>query len=62
LCLYPVFVDIPQITEEDKGTYINGCALLAYLGILIAWGPIQTMAVELFPTVVRYALFEFIYP
>lgn len=37
----------------NKDILTNIFSLLANLGISTAWGPIQTMTIELLPTVVR---------
>lgn len=38
---------------SNKGSMINGFALVANIGITTAWGPVQTMTIELYPTVIR---------
>ena len=37
-----------------QGALINGFALVANIGITTAWGPVQTITIELYPTVIRY--------
>ena len=39
-------------TDKRNGLTI-GFALVADLAIAAAWGPLQTMTVELYPTVIR---------
>lgn len=36
-----------------KDSLTNGFAMFANLGIGVAWGPVQLMTLELYPTVVR---------
>lgn len=43
------FTDVPT-----KDTLTNIFALLAHTGTSTVWGPVQTMTVELYPTVIRY--------
>ncbi|KAL4240616.1 hypothetical protein ACF0H5_001407 [Mactra antiquata] len=38
---------------DNKGAMINGFAQLANIGITTAWGSVQTMTIELYPTVIR---------
>ncbi|XP_053408167.1 solute carrier family 22 member 4-like isoform X2 [Mercenaria mercenaria] len=49
-----LLVGIVQYIDTDlRDSLTNGFALFASLGIGIAWGPVQLMTLELYPTVVR---------
>lgn len=49
-----LIVGIVQYIDTDKrDSLTNGFALVANLGMATAWGPIQTMTIETYPTVVR---------
>ncbi|KAL4228893.1 hypothetical protein ACF0H5_011933 [Mactra antiquata] len=49
-----LIVGIVQNIETDlKGPLTNGFAMFASLGIGVAWGPVQLVILELYPTVVR---------
>ena len=39
--------------SDSKGAITNGFAIVANLGISMAWGPVQTLTIETFPTVIR---------
>ncbi|XP_067658276.1 uncharacterized protein [Haliotis asinina] len=39
--------------EEDKGNYINACALMAKCATFLGWLVIQALCVEQYPTVIR---------
>ena len=42
---------------DKKGAITNGFAIVANLGMAMAWGPVQTLTIETFPTVIRYFTF-----
>ncbi|XP_053393714.1 organic cation/carnitine transporter 2-like [Mercenaria mercenaria] len=51
-------VGVVQTVEvPNRDALTNGFALLAHIGITMAWGPVQTMTIELYPTVVRNIAF-----
>lgn len=45
------FVQATDAPHQDVLT--NVFAMLAYIGINVGWGPVQTIALELYPTVIR---------
>ncbi|XP_060552264.1 organic cation transporter protein-like [Ruditapes philippinarum] len=45
---------VPTFNAPHKDELTNGFALVANMGITMAWGPVQTMTIELYPTVIRY--------
>ncbi|XP_060552265.1 organic cation transporter protein-like [Ruditapes philippinarum] len=44
---------VQTLDLQNKDTLINIFALIANAGISTAWGPVQTMTIELYPTVIR---------
>ncbi|XP_053393423.1 solute carrier family 22 member 4-like isoform X2 [Mercenaria mercenaria] len=48
---------VQTIDAPNKDSLTNGFALLAHTGIATAWGPVQTMTIELYPTVIRNIAF-----
>ena len=38
---------------ENSSTIINGCAMVAKLGVAAAWAALMTFTTETYPTVVR---------
>ncbi|XP_053395829.1 solute carrier family 22 member 21-like [Mercenaria mercenaria] len=44
---------VQTVEAPNRDALTNGFALLAHTGITMAWGPVQTMTIELYPTVVR---------
>ncbi|XP_053395964.1 organic cation transporter protein-like [Mercenaria mercenaria] len=44
---------VQTVEAPNRDALTNGFALLAHIGITMAWGPVQTMTIELYPTVVR---------
>ena len=49
--LVKVCVYLSDAPHKDEIT--NAFALVANIGIYTAWGPVQLMTIELYPTVVR---------
>ena len=50
----PQFIGLIYFPDIDaKDSLTNGFALFAYMGIVMLWGSIQTMTIELYPTVIR---------
>ena len=51
---YYIIALLSCFTDSDsKGAIINGFAIVANLGMGMAWGPVQTLTIETFPTVIR---------
>ena len=51
---YIIIALLSCFTDSDsKGAIINGFAIVANLGMGMAWGPVQTLTIETFPTVIR---------
>ncbi|XP_045211468.2 organic cation transporter protein-like [Mercenaria mercenaria] len=48
---------VQSINAENRDILTNTFALIAYAIIALAWGPIQTMTIELYPTVIRNVSF-----
>ena len=54
MCFSSKFSNKPTFTDTDKRDELTtGFALVANLAMEAAWGPLQTMTVELYPTVIR---------
>ncbi|KAL4216981.1 hypothetical protein ACF0H5_023438 [Mactra antiquata] len=51
---------IQYVDTPNKGALSNGFALAASAGVDAAWGPMQTLTVELYPTVARTTGFGFL--
>ncbi|XP_052818707.1 organic cation/carnitine transporter 2-like isoform X2 [Mya arenaria] len=44
---------VQSADAPNKDNLTNIFALISYIGITTAWGPIQTMTIEIYPTVIR---------
>ncbi|KAL4240699.1 hypothetical protein ACF0H5_001491 [Mactra antiquata] len=44
---------VQSFNVQYKDELTNAFALFAYIGVTTAWGPVQTMTIELYPTVIR---------
>jgi len=44
---------------SNKDILTNVFAIIANVGIQTAWGPVQTMTIEMYPTVIRYILLDY---